>query len=346
MAEFTPRLGMASADPEQLPLGWPDHATNGPESARGDGDGDGTIALREPPVCGEWSFDTADDSEIRGMAKMVDVKSSDGEAPVVMTAASSVPRAVGRTVVPPLPPIAPRIPSPRPAPAPAVPPAPMRPPSPAPVFAAATSTPMPSPIRSTANPRLMTPPTPLPAFAELKSIHEAHPGDASSAIALATALDKRGNIEGALTVLLRAIDAGADGVVLRCARATILTGRLRYDDAEAELKRAEKVRADDPDVLLQQGILACRRAKWRDAVEPLSRLVKINPLSGPAHFNLGEALNKIDSLQNACLAYERAAELEPENWRALKGVGIVLDRMGRPADAATFYRRARDAQSG
>jgi hypothetical protein len=24
----------------------------------------------------------------------------------------------------------------------------------------------------------------------------------------------------------------------------------------------------------------------------------------------------------------------------------VLDRMGRPADAATFYRRARDAQSG
>jgi hypothetical protein len=30
----------------------------------------------------------------------------------------------------------------------------------------------------------------------------------------------------------------------------------------------------------------------------------------------------------------------------LKGVGIVLDRMGRPADAATFYRRARDAQGG
>jgi Flp pilus assembly protein TadD len=201
-------------------------------------------------------------------------------------------------------------------------------------------------MRSAAAPRALTPPTPLPAFDELKSIHEAHPGDAGSAIALATALDKRGNIEGALTVLLRAIDAGADAVTLRCARATILSGRLRYDDAEAELKRAAKVRGDDTDVLLQQGILACRRAKWRDAVEPLTHVVRLNPLSGPAHFYLGEALNKIDSLREALMAYERAAELEPENWRALKGVGIVLDRMGRPADAATFYRRARDAQSG
>jgi Flp pilus assembly protein TadD len=348
MAEFTPRLGIASIDPEQLPLGWPDHAPNAsaPEAARADRDTDSAVVLREPPVCGEWSFDAADDSESRGGAKMVDGKTSGAVPPVAMTAASSAPRAVGRTVAPPPPVIAPRVPSPRPAPAPAAPPMPVRTPSPAPVVTTPMSMPMPSPIRSAANPRMMTPPTPLPAFAELKSVHEAHPGDAGSAIALATALDKRGNIEGALTVLLRAIEAGADAVTLRCARAMILSGRLRYDDAEAELKRAANVRSDDPDVLLQQGNLACRRAKWRDAVEPLSHLVKINPLSGPAHFYLGEALNKIDSLQDAYLAYERAAELEPENWRALKGVGIVLDRMGRPADAATFYRRARDAQSG
>jgi tetratricopeptide (TPR) repeat protein len=346
MPEFTPRLGIASVDPEQLPLGWPDHAPGTSGAPNTDGVSDAAIGLREPPVCGEWSFDTADDSESRGGAKLIDGKSRGAEPPVPMTAASSAPRAVGRTVAPPPPVIAGRIPSPLPAPAPAPPPAPIRIPSPAPAVSAPIAKPTPSPIRSTANPRMMTPPTPLPAFTELKSVHEAQPGDADSAIALATALDKRGNIEGALTVLLRAIDAGADAVTLRCARATILSGRLRYDDAEAELKRAAKVRSDDPDVLLQQGILACRRAKWRDAVEPLSHLVKLNPLSGPAYFYLGEALNKIDNLQNAYLAYERAAELEPENWRALKGVGIVLDRMGRPADAAIYYRRARDAQSG
>jgi Flp pilus assembly protein TadD len=75
-------------------------------------------------------------------------------------------------------------------------------------------------------------------------------------------------------------------------------------------------------------------------------VAKLSPQSGPAHFYLGEALNKLDRLKEALEAYERASELEPGNWRALKGVGIVLDRMGRPADAAAFYRRARDAQSG
>ena len=103
---------------------------------------------------------------------------------------------------------------------------------------------------------------------------------------------------------------------------------------------------DDPDVLLQQGILACRRAKWRDAVEPLERVARLDPRSSQAQFYLGEALSKIDRLEGALGCYQRAAELEPGNYRALKGVGIVLDRMGRPGDAAEFYRRARDAQGG
>ena len=194
MAELTPRIGIASVDPEQLPLGWPDHAPNAPaDAARGDSDADGAVALREPPVCGEWSFDTADDSESRGGAKLVAGKTSGAEPPVAMTAASSAPRAVGRTVAPTPPMIAPRIPSPRPAPAPAAAPTPVRIPSPAPAVSAPPYAP--SPSRTTANPRMMTPPTPLPAFTELKSTHEAHPGDANSAIALATALDKRGNIE-------------------------------------------------------------------------------------------------------------------------------------------------------
>jgi Flp pilus assembly protein TadD len=99
-------------------------------------------------------------------------------------------------------------------------------------------------------------------------------------------------------------------------------------------------------VLLQQGILACRRAKWREAVEPLARVVRLDPHAGHAHYYLGEALSKLDRLGEALEAYHRAAELEPDNWRAFKGVGIVLDRMGYPAEAAEYYRRARDGQRG
>ncbi len=332
MTERTPPLGIPTNDPEQLPLGMFEGAPLLPaEKARAgvgeEGEADAAIAVREPPVCGEWSFDMTDDADARGGAMFVDTAA---KAAVSASGVPARPRentlnAARRSTAAPqtttetttAAPIAPSPPSP-----------PMR------------------SLRTPAMARLVTPPTPLPALEELKSIHEAHPGDVKTAVSLSNALDKRGNIEGALSVLLRAIDAGADGVVLRCARATILSNRLRYDDAEAELKKAAKLRGDDPDVLLQQGILACRRAKWRDAVEPLEHVAKLSPKSAPAHFYLGEALNKLDRLKEAYEAYARATEIEPGNWRALKGVGIVLDRMGQPADAAAYYRRARDAQSG
>ncbi len=329
MTERTPPLGIPVNDPEQLPLGVFEGTPFVPvgERSRGDdgepGEAEANVAVREPPVCGEWSYDMSDDAEARGGATFVDTAprtTALGEQPRGHTL-NAARRSTAGPVGPPDAPVTPASPPPSAAP----------------------------PLRSLRTPmaqRSVTPPTPLPALAELKSIHEAHPGDVKTAVALSNALDKRGNIEGALSVLMRAIDAGADGVVLRCARATILQNRLRYDDAEAELRKAAKLRSDDPEVLLQRGILACRRAKWRDAVEPLDHVAKLSPQSGPAHFYLGEALNKLDRLKEALAAYERAAELEPGNWRALKGVGIVLDRMGRPADAAAFYRRARDAQSG
>ena len=268
------------------------------------GDVDALPAIREPPVCGEWSYDATDEAAQR-------IGSLAGLSAGFLPAQEAARRD-------------------------AVTPPPRRVPPAAPARA----------LRTPAFTRSVTPPTPLPALAELRSIHEAQPGSVKTAIELASALDKRGNIEGALSALQRAIDAGADPVPLRCARAKILSGRLRYDDAEAELRRAAKLKPDDGDVLLLQGILACRRAKWRDAVEPLAKVSQLDQRSAQAHFYLGEALNKLDRLDEALAAYQRAAELEPENFRALKGVGIVFDRMGRPAEAATFYRRARDAQGG
>jgi tetratricopeptide (TPR) repeat protein len=291
MTERTPPLGVPTNDPEQLPLGAFEGAPllSPAETGREAAEGEAPVEVREPPVCGEWSFDLSDEDDARANATLA-----------------------------------------TPAPAAPIPPSPsMR----------QLRTP---PIAQ----RSITPPTPLPALDELKSIHEAHPSDARTAVALAGALDKRGNIERALSVLQRAIDSGADGVVLRCARAKLLSGRLRYDDAEAELKRAAKLRPDDVDVLLQQGILACRRAKWRDAVEPLEKVVKIDPGSGPAYFYLGEAQNKLDRLDDALASFQHAVDLDPLNMRALKGAGIVLDRLGRPADAAEYYRRARDTQGG
>ena len=348
MPERTPHQGIPATDPEQLALGEFEGAALVPLGAGSEEAGaeDGGPTFREPPVCGEWSYDATDEADSRASAMLgtppLAQLISTPQAPVTIVSrpAASVPTVAGEAPPAPAASLRSAVPSAVPsgglsAGAPAGTPAPRGP---------ATGA---SPVRVTRTPlfsRSLTPPTPLPALTELRSIHDAHPGSAKTAIDLANALDKRGNIEGALNALQRSIDAGADVVALRCARARLLSGRLRYDDAEAELRHAAKANPDDLEVLLQQGILACRRAKWREAVEPLEKVARLDPRSSQAQFYLGEALSKIDRLEGALACYQRAAELEPANYRALKGVGIVLDRMGRPADAAEFYRRARDAQ--
>ncbi len=100
----------------------------------------------------------------------------------------------------------------------------------------------------------------------------------------------------------------------------------------------------EADALTEQGIQLCRKARWRDAIDPLKRATELNPVHRSAHYYLGDALNHTDQLAAALEAFEAAAKADSENWRALKGVGIVLDRMRRPEDASAAYQRAREVQ--
>jgi len=97
-------------------------------------------------------------------------------------------------------------------------------------------------------------------------------------------------------------------------------------------------------VQVQLGVLFCKRARWREAIEPLRAAVAADPQHAAAHYHLGDAYNAVDDLPSALSAYERAAQLEPTNARPLLRIGVVLDRLGRNAEAAAAYRRARVAQ--
>jgi Flp pilus assembly protein TadD len=262
---------------------------------------------REPPVCGEWSYDDSELEETRFAARRID-----GVAAPTSKA----------TPVQPI-----RVIPPRPATA-----------RPAPAAARVAEV-----VRPTA-----TGPAPSralrPTVEALRLAFEQTPGDTVRALAYAVALERSGDPAAALRILDAAAAAGAEDFAVTCARASALGAQLKYDDAAKMLKRAAKLRADDPELLVQSGILACRRGRWKDAVEPLQKGAALSPEHPTVHYFVGEALNHTDRLADALAAYERAAELDPENWRALKGVGIVLDRMGRSSEAAPYYRRARDAQ--
>lgn len=182
------------------------------------------------------------------------------------------------------------------------------------------------------------------AMATLRALISREPKNARARAALAELLERKGDVEGALGELGRALDAAPEDVTILCARAALYTARGRYDQAELDLRRAARADEASAEVQIQLGVLFCKRARWREAVEPLRGAVERDSQRAAAHYYLGDALNHIDDLPGALSAYEAAVALEPGNLRAMKGIGVVLDRMGRPAEASLAYQRARDAQ--
>ena len=305
-----PEVGSAP-DPEQLPLGMFEGVPMLPVEISGADDEVVILPVREPPVCGEWSYDDSELEEPKFVAKRIDgVAAPTSKAtPIHPIRAQADLRPTVRQ-------------------------------HPASGSTGATGVVTAGPRAEPATvSRAMR-----PTIEALRLAFEQTPGDTARAIAFAGALEKQGDATIALDALDAAEAAGADLFAVTCARASALGVKLRYDDAEKMIKLAAKLRPDAAEVHLQTGILAYRRARYRDAVEPLRRGISLAPDNAVAQYFIAEALNQTDDLPGALAAYQRAAELEPDHWRALKGVGIVLDRLGRSTEAAEFYRRARDAQ--
>ncbi len=156
---------------------------------------------------------------------------------------------------------------------------------------------------------------------------------------------ERQDVTGALARLDKLLGETPDDVELLCARGTLHAQQSRFDRAGADLRRASRLAEHDPRVLVATGLLACRRARWRDAIDPLREAATLAPADAAVQYYLGDAYNHVDELMPALTAYERAVELEPSNWRALKGVGVILDRLGRRDEATDAYRRAREART-
>lgn len=343
-----PTPALPSFDPAQLSFG----DVEAVPQLRVDREAEGTsanadsamVAFREPPVCGESSYDDVEDAGLSWSVRIV--QEAEATPAALRARAAATQRSSGQ--------VAPSSARPGATWTPAAGPKPGYAESPAGESArpsggrtapAMRSSASHAPTESVQPPRRPAPvAVPTAALDPLKRSTEMSPRDADAAIAYANALEKHGDASAALEALDACLAAGGDQMHLICARAFLLGGRLKYDLAEAELKRAAKLRADDPELQLQVGILACRRARWRDAVEPLQKAAAQRAEDALAHFYLGEALNHVDQLAPALRAYEHATQLDPANWRAFKGVGIVLDRLGRPADAAVAYRHMREAQ--
>ncbi|MBM3938619.1 MAG: hypothetical protein FJ333_08220, partial [Sphingomonadales bacterium] len=215
----TPR---PSDDPAQLSFGMLEGASFLTMESYGSDDAIVLTTVREPPVCGEWSYDDSELEDPRFVADRIDGE----DRPT--------------TVAVPVEPIRVAIDAGAPRPA----------------LEAPTE-----PIAPTVAP----PVTPE----SLRRAHESAPGDTAAALMWASHLERRGDARDALAVLEAAEAAGAGRALILCAKASVLGALQRYAEAERQLRDAAGLRAPAAELAIQTGVLACRRARWRDALGPL-----------------------------------------------------------------------------
>ena len=92
---------------------------------------------------------------------------------------------------------------------------------------------------------------------------------------------------------------------------------------------------------LEVGNAAVRAGKYDEAIAAFQALipdVKDPEPAGDLFLRIGETYRRKGNLAEAVTALRRSAELRPGDERAVSTLALVLDAMGRKADAAAAYR--------
>lgn len=189
-----------------------------------------------------------------------------------------------------------------------------------------------------------TEPEPAAAAAEPVDAVGPSPVDPPPEAAARPLFDDNANFEAALEQLEAARAANPDDVPTLVSLGWTLGALGRFEDSERELRRAQKLAADDLSVRAGLGILSFRRGLYQQADVELRWVCEQDPEHGPAHFYRGEALNRLGRVDLAMEVLERATVLQPHNHRAFYTLGILFDRKNLRDQAAVMYRKARELQ--
>lgn len=112
--------------------------------------------------------------------------------------------------------------------------------------------------------------------------------------------------------------------------------------AERAGRAAVKREPRNPDAWRLHGLAALEAGRLAKARTRLERAIALRPDSSVFHSNLGAALERLGDLEGSLRAHDRALALDRESADNWFNHGLVLLRLGRPAEAAASLASARD----
>lgn len=93
------------------------------------------------------------------------------------------------------------------------------------------------------------------------------------------------------------------------------------------------------------GAIFSQTGRFSESLAPMKKSVELAPLDAEAHNNLGVTLEKLESLDDATVAYKQAIHLKGDFIEARFNLGNVLKKTGRLNEAETSYRQVISMQA-
>ena len=122
------------------------------------------------------------------------------------------------------------------------------------------------------------------------------------------------------------------------ARCETLLKQEKPDEAVAVAR--ELAQSQDPDLLLNLGVLLGRYRLYREALPPLERAASLRPQFFEAYYNIGLSLSSSRDFVRASEALQEAVRLKPASYEAQSLLGLVMIQRGKDDEAIAALERA------
>ncbi len=137
-----------------------------------------------------------------------------------------------------------------------------------------------------------------------------------------------------------AIEADPDDAVAWDAKGAACMNTMRLKEAMEAFDKALELEPEMASAYYNRGLLFANNGEFQKAVDDLSISINLKPGNPEAHINRGNAYFLMKNYAMAEENYQKASELDANNWLAYNGLGSVNKAYGNNMKAILFYTKA------
>ncbi|MEI7939047.1 MAG: tetratricopeptide repeat protein [Verrucomicrobiota bacterium] len=157
---------------------------------------------------------------------------------------------------------------------------------------------------------------------------------------LGDALDKRGQIDGAISQYQQSLRLKSDDALVCNNLGVALDKKGQTEDAISQYREVIRLEPDRPFPHYNLGNALLKKGQIDEAITQYQEAIRLKPDYADAHNNLGNAFNNKGQLDAAIDQYQQAIRLKPDYAIAHNNLGAALGRKGQNDAAIRQYQEA------